>query len=47
MKNFEYSKFSLNESQVKSEKILTELFYGSNMNQTGKWVFRLDKAGNY
>ncbi len=47
LKNFDYSKFSLSESQIKSEQILAELFYGTNMNQTGKWIYRLDKTGNY
>lgn len=44
-KNFEFTKFSLNTSRLKSGKMLTELLYGSNMNQAGKWIYRLDKNG--
>lgn len=46
LKNFDNEKFSLNSSKMKSEKLLREIFNGSNMNKKGQWVFRLDEIGN-
>lgn len=41
VKNFDNNNFSLNSSKMKSEKLLKEIFNGSNMSKKGQWVFRL------